>query len=202
MTLQQLFESLVQHDPTLSFTEATLMLNNTLRNFVNRSRLLESFDTSITTTASTDGYTIPSGMFMVRHVKVGDDDAIRLIGNYTIGDNAGNHQKYFWQVEDGNIRITYDDGNFSYPDASLSVTVVGYIYDTAMSSISDSPSIPGEYHEALLYDVLSKLYMRPHIKDINTSAVYAGEYKKQLSDAKRYARSRKHTLGAPAPVYY
>lgn len=202
MTLQQIYESLRQHDSQISFTEATILANNLLKSFVNRTRIIETFDTSITTTASTDGYAIPTDMFMVSSVRVDGEETYRMVGRYTIGDTAGNHQKYFWQVEDGNIRITYDDGNFSYPDAGKAVVVVGFSYATELSAIGDEPEIPEQYHEALIDGLLATLYMRPHMKDINTSMVYKQNYERLVSDAKRYARSRKHTLGAPAPVYY
>lgn len=204
MTIQRLYESLRQHLPNLGFTEALALLNDASRDFASETKILDVDDTSLTTIADTASYTLPTELFRLNRIWIGDDEAIKMIGNWIFTDSTINSEKFFWQLDeaDTKIRITYDDGNFSYPSASLTIKIRAKRYDDVYTAETDTPLFPSEFHVALLYKILADLYMRPEMLNLNVSIVYRAEYDKRLRQARKYAKSIKTTAGAPTPVYY
>ena len=202
MTALQMYEAIKQHDPSMGLNEALVLLNQAMKDFVFETRILEKQDTSLTTIADTDGYSIPSGIFRVNDVRLDGEAIYRMVGRYIIGDAAATTLEYFWQIDNDKIRITYDGGTFEYPAAGKAITVVGNHYDTDLTAVDSEPSFPENYHMALVYRVLADAYMKPMLYNINNSAFYRAEYDKLIAKGRKYARSRKHALGSPAPVYF
>jgi hypothetical protein len=202
MTIQQLYESLRQHAPNLGFTEALVLLNQASRDFVWETKILDSDDTSITTTADTLEYAVPSNLFRIDRVWVGDDEAIKLIGNIEIGASTIASEKFFWQLNNGQLSVVYDSSVFEYVDAGETIKIRSKKYDDAYTATTDEPSFPSEYHVALLYKILADIYMKPDMLNLNVSQTFRIEYERLLRKGRKYAKTSKNTAGAPTPVYF
>jgi hypothetical protein len=205
MTLKEIFELAQQHNSEIGLTEVTRLANRWLRDFAYRTRILYGQDTSITTTASTDSYAIPSTMFIIEKVRVDDEFIPPVVGDYVIGEAGSNRGWTMWQTDGDTIRFVKDSSTLSYLDADLDVVLYGYKYDTALVAATlttSAPTFPEQFHEAISFGVLSSMYMTPPLLNPDMARVYRAEYERVVREGKRYARSHRHKAGTAIPVFY
>lgn len=83
---------------------------------------------------------------------------------------------------------------FTGPDGSKTVTIFATSLDsnfdttsgTGKISPTESPSIPAEFHEALTYKVLEKLYS-VNMETLKASEYWASKFDRAIIEGKRYA---------------
>lgn len=202
MLVGEMIEMVQQHFPNKGETEIIKTLNRWLRDFAFHTQILYGSDSTLATLASTESYNIPATMYRIEDVKVGDVYAIRLIGNYVIGEFSKNTGNIFWQTDGDTIKIVKDSSTFSYADAGDTIKLRGYKYDAALTTIASEPTIPEEFHEALVFAVISSLYLIPPTLNGDLAKIFRDEYNRVLRSGKVYARSHRHVSGGTAPGYF
>ena len=88
MQTKEMIELIQQHHPHMGEVEAVKLLNRAKDNFCEETQIFKKTDSSITTTAGTRWYTIPSGLLKVEEIYFNDVKIPRLIGNPIINDES------------------------------------------------------------------------------------------------------------------
>ena len=88
MTAKEMIELVQQHHPHMGETEIVKLLNRAKDDFCEETEIYKKTDTSITTTADTRWYAIPSGLTKIEEVYFNDVRIPRLQGNPIINDET------------------------------------------------------------------------------------------------------------------
>ena len=88
MKIQELVDLVQQHHVHMGETEIIKLLNIAKDDFCEETGIYKKTDASLTTTADTRWYTIPSGLLKIEEVYLNDVKIPRLQGNPIINDES------------------------------------------------------------------------------------------------------------------
>ena len=88
MKIQELVDLVQQHHVHMGETEIIKILNRAKDDFCEETGIYKKTDASLTTTADTRWYTIPSGLLKIEEVYLNDVKIPRLQGNPIINDES------------------------------------------------------------------------------------------------------------------
>ena len=88
MKIQELVDLVQQHHVHMGETEIIKLLNRAKDDFCEETGIYKKTDASLTTTADTRWYTIPSGLLKIEEVYLNDVKIPRLQGNPIINDES------------------------------------------------------------------------------------------------------------------
>ena len=72
--------------------------------------------------------------------------------------------------------------------------------DGDLDGLTDDPSFPEVFHEAIVFKAISTGYMDPRNMNPEGYAMFQGEYLKSLKEAKKYSKRNHSTTGFIKPV--
>ena len=204
MTTQVMVELVKKHHPQLSETEIVSLLNRAKNRFCEETDILKETDTSLTTTASTLGYTLPTGTLKVYDVYVDTDRAVRVVGRPKVGDGNGlSSGIYYYWIENGTIYICTGGASTAYVDAGLAIVVYRSYLDADITADGEAHTmeLPSRYHEALVDWAIARGYKQPPVNTEN-AIFFDKNYKITLKEAIKNARSDKRDYGIIKPYDY
>ena len=207
MTTQQMVELIRQHHPDIGETEAIMLLNRAKDQLCERVDLLRDKDTSLTTTASTTEYTIPTGTLKVYEVYVGSDQAYRISGRPIIGEMEDlRSETYYYWVERDKIYIVEGGSSTAYTAASLTITIYRSYLDADITTdgVAHTMDMPSRFHEALVDWAIGRGYKRPPMDDERrkNAIFFDKNFEMTLKRAKKYIRSDMQDGGFVVPCDY
>ena len=88
MKIQELVDLVQQHHVHMGETEIIKLLNRAKDDFCEETGIYKKTDASLTTTADTRWYTIPSGLLKIEEVYLNDVKIPRFQGNPIINDES------------------------------------------------------------------------------------------------------------------
>tara|TARA_R110002020_G_scaffold6557_1_gene27829 strand:+ start:2531 stop:2797 length:267 start_codon:yes stop_codon:yes gene_type:complete len=88
MKTKEMIELVRQHHPHMGEKEIVRLLNRAKDEFCERTDIYKKTDVSITTTADTRWYTVPTGLLKIEGVFLNDVRIPRLQGNPIINDES------------------------------------------------------------------------------------------------------------------
>ena len=204
MTTQQMVELIKQHHPQMSETMIVSLLNRAKDNLCETTNILRDKDESITTTASTIEYSLPTGTLNVFEVYVDGDVAYRMIDRPEIGESDGLiTDRYYWLVEHDNIYVFAGGGTTAYIPAGKTISIYRSYLDADITADGEAHDleIPGRFHEALVDWAVGRGYKMPPV-DRENAIFFDKNYERTLKEAKKYARSHRRTTGTIAQYDY
>ena len=88
MKTKEMIELVQQHHPHMGEVEIVKLLNRAKDTFCEETDIYKKTDSSLTTTADTRWYTVPSGLLKIEKVFLNDVQIPRLQGNPIINDES------------------------------------------------------------------------------------------------------------------
>ena len=219
MTQKQLIELIQQHHATMGETEIRLALNRAQDDYCAKTELIKTtyIQDSV---AGKRYYTLDSQILKITKVQINDVDIPRLIGIPIIDDDefdaetglsapSSSSNDRFWYI--GNDRlglvekaasaVTRDGRQSDYQ--SISEVKEIRIYAIAQAAdfttdLTEVSEIPNQFHDALVYKVISDAYLKAGTEVFNpqVSQIFEGKYLALVQNGKRKARDNYISSGS------
>ena len=204
LTTQQMIELVKQHHPQMSETMIVSLLNRAKDNLCETTDILRDKDESVTTTASTIEYSLPTGTLNIYEVYVDGDGAYRMIDRPEIGESDGLVAgRYYWRTERGYIYLFAGGDTTTYISAGKTVSIYRSYLDADITADGSSHALemPARFREALVDWAVGRGYKMPPV-DRENAIFFDKNYERTLKEAKKYARSHRRTTGTIAQYDY
>ena len=121
-------------------------------------------------------------------------------------------KKRYWYIQGKNIAIVEEkpggrtinyvtDHYDSISETGLEMRIHAISLDKASNydSINDTPDIPTQFHEALVFKAIAQLYEDPRQQNLQAAQYFDQKYQVALKNAKKYARSNRQVGGVIKP---
>lgn len=144
MTVQHLWEVMRKVSPDLGETEAIVLLNEAQRQYVQETLCKESSSSITLTTALS--YSLPADCNAVYYIKI-------------VIDGAEVSDRLRYSIDNATIRFedSYDTDATKMPSEVDSITLYYYAMPTALTALTDTPTIPASRHMALAWFAMGVL---------------------------------------------
>jgi hypothetical protein len=216
MTQKQLIELIQQHHGGMGETEIRLALNRAQDDYCDKTELIQDTYTQ-NSVAGQRYYTLHSKILKVLSVQVNDVQIPRLIGAPIIDDDefdaqagltapTGSSDDRYWYIDNGRLgvvekgAVTRDGKTSGYQSISEVKEIRIYSISKATDftiDLTEVSLLPSQFHDALVYKIISDGYLRAGVNEFNPQAsqVFEGKYQMLVKDGKKHARSN-YTGGA------
>ena len=219
MTQKQLIELIQQHHAAMGETELRLALNRAQDDYCAKTEIIKATYTQ-DSVAGQRYYTLDAQILKITKVQINDVDIPRLIGTPIIDDDefdaatgltapASSSNERFWYI--GNDRlalvekaastITRDGKQSDYQ--SISEVKEIRIYAIAQATdfttdLTEVSEIPNQFHDALVYKVVSDSYLKAGTEVFNpqVSQIFEAKYQALVQDGKKKARDNYVSSGS------
>lgn len=215
MTQKQLIELIQQHHPKMGETELRLALNRAQDDFTAKTEIIKTTYVQLSSPGKRY-YNLDDQILRVLRVQINDVDIPRLVSAPNIDDDefdgatglttpsSSSNDRYWYinskrlgVVEKVTNAITRDDKISDYQSISEEKEMRIYAMSQATdftTDLTEVSEIPSQFHDALVYKVISDAYLRGTSATFNLQASQAFDmkYKELVKDAKTHSR-RNHT---------
>lgn len=196
-------------------TETRLALNRASADYCDKTELIKSTYTQ-TSVAGQRYYSLDDTILRITDVQVNDVSIPRLIGNPGIDDDEFDGQagltagtsssnERYWYVSNGRLgvvekikqAVTRDDKQSDYQSISIAKEIRIFAIAKAAdftTDLTEISSIPSQFHDALVYRVISDGYLKSGSEVFNpqVSQLFDVKYKELVKDGKKRARANYH----------
>jgi hypothetical protein len=219
MTQKQLIEVIQQHHPNMGESEIRTSLNRAQDVFTAKTEIIKKTYTQ-NSVAGTRYYTLDPQVLRIYKVQFNDVNIPRLVGAPLIDDDEFDSQSglaaastssndRYWYIDNGRVGIvekvaeavSRDDKKSDYQSVSVAKEIRLYTISQAVdftADLAEVSEIPSQYHDALVYKVLSDAYLRAGAAEFNPQAsqLFDVKFKETVVDAKKEARNNYMTSGS------
>jgi len=219
MTQKQLIELIQQHHSAMGETEIRLALNRAQDDYCAKTELIKTTYTQ-TSAAGKRYYTLDSQILKITRVQINDVDIPRLIGNPIIDDDefdgasglgapSTTSDERYWYISNDRLAIVEKATNNVTREGktsdyqSISEVKEIRIYAIAQATdfttdLTEVSGIPNQFHDALVYKVISDAYLKAGVEEFNPQAsqIFEGKYQALVRDGKKNARANYISSGS------
>jgi len=223
MTQKQLIELIQQHHSGMGETEIRLALNRAQDDFCAKTELITDTFTQ-NSVAGQRYYTLDGQILKITSVQVNDVEIPRLIGKPVIDDDefdaqtglttgSGSSNERYWYVDSGRLGVVEKISGATTRDGKTSnyqsISVVKEIRIFAITQATDFTSdltevstLPSQFHDSLVYKVLSDGYLKAGLVEFNPQAsqIFDMKYMGLVKDGRKHARSHYMTSTVVTPT--
>ena len=196
-------------------TEIRLALNRAQADFCDKTELIKSTYTQ-DSVAGQRYYTLDGTILRITDVQVNDVSIPRLMGNPIVDDDefdgqaglttgtASSNNRY-WYISNGrlgvvekiNKAVTRDGKQSNYQSISVVKEIRIFAIAKATdftSDLTEVSNIPTQFHDAIVYKVISDGYLKTGLETFNPQAsqLFDIKYKELVKDGKKRARANYH----------
>ena len=212
-----MIELIQQHHPTMGETETRLALNRAQSDYCDKTELIKATYTQ-DSVAGQRYYSLDESILRISCVQIDDVIISRLLGKPIIDDDefdaqvgltapSSSSNDRYWYVDSDRLGVvekiagvvTRDDKQTDYQ----SISVVKEIRILAISKAADFTTdltevseIPTQYHDALVYKVISDAYLKGDALQPQVSQLFDMKYKELVKAGKKRARNNYVHAGA------
>jgi hypothetical protein len=222
MKQRTMLELIKQHHPQMGNAEARIKLNNAQDDFCAKTELIRNTYRQLST-AGKRYYTLDKDILRILKVQLDDIDIPRLLEPPVIDDDefdgAQGRQdantgatKYAWYVSNKRLGVveyipegitinhnkTYYQ-SISTSDLEIRLFTIGQASDFTSATMNNESDLPTQFHEALVYKVVSDGYLSGDNLQPELSQLFDAKYMSLVKEAKKQGRSNYQTDGIIRP---
>lgn len=202
MTLLEMLEFVREHHPEMGDTMFLKKYNQVEDDFLRRTRVLSTVDSSQATDGSSETHTLIADCLVIENVFLSDGtntyEVFHAYPQPYMGQTGKNTGNYLWWRTDDLFYIAKDSSTLVVAPTGYTIYVhyrQGATALTAMTGTGSTPLVPAQYHHGLVSAIIAGGYEKPGKLELNIAKYFRAGYEKAVIEAKKEARSDKRSGG-------